>query len=76
VARYLIVGSSGSVGRSLSKALGADALSTHCHTPTSGSVHFDILTMSLSEVLSREDGSITHAFLLQGETGMNRGHAA
>jgi len=69
-ARYLIVGASGGVGRSLHAALGADSIATHWRIPVPASVRFDVATMHLSDILAR-DSRITHAFLLHGQTSMD-----
>ena len=69
-ARYLIVGASGGVGRSLHAALGADSIATHWRTPVAESMRFDAGTMRLSDVLTG-DSRVTHAFLLHAQTSMD-----
>ena len=65
--RFLIVGASGFLGRTLYARLGsARAIATYHKNPIGGGVYFEAGTMRLADMFLRRDHGLTHAFLLHG----------
>lgn len=66
--KILVLGISSYVGRHLLDRPGNDIfVGTFCNSPVNGALHFDSLTMDISDLI--EDGSsFTHAVILLGDT--------
>ena len=70
--RYLILGGSGFLGRSLHALLGAgDAIATYKQTPIAGGIHFDASEHSLATRILTAYPSLTHAFIFMGITNLD-----
>ncbi len=70
--RYLILGGSGFLGRSLHAVLGADdAIATYQQTPIAGAFHFDASAHHLATRILTLYPSLTHAFILMGITNLD-----
>ena len=70
--RYLILGGSGFLGRSLHSSLGAGgAIATYKRTPIAGGIHFDASEHSLAARILTAYPSLTHAFILMGITNLD-----
>lgn len=69
--RYLILGGSGFLGRSLHAVLGADAIATYQQTSIAGAIHFDASVHHLATRILTLYPSLTHAFILMGITNLD-----
>lgn len=66
--KILILGGSSFVGRHLFARLGSErAMATYCRRPIDGGVHFDSLSMNLSDII-KDPKVISHAVVLLGDT--------
>jgi len=71
--RYLIIGASGFIGARLYAVLGrTHALATYHNRPVPGAFAFDAGRMRLADAVLKQHRGLTHAYILHGETNIDK----